>query len=240
MRYLVRPHGWSLGDSSNRGGRSVCLATATGGCRSCCCSRFPESGDILHRDGSFACRARARRKQCRGRVFPSRTSITVCRLPLRAESSSAGVLSAGGGRGRPFRPRSTTSGRFPVSLSAARRMRSRVRCRPGFPSERTRRQASWRRGRWETARRGGASPLLNFSQLHRFQYLTLLQRFFADRPFASRSLGGSRRSTAAAATGAAQLVTLKASVPIRVRGGCLLYTSPSPRDKRQSRMPSSA
>ena len=26
----------------------------------------------------------------------------------------------------------------------------------------------------------------------------------------------------------------------RIRGGCLLYTSPSPRDKRQSRMPSSA
>ena len=27
---------------------------------------------------------------------------------------------------------------------------------------------------------------------------------------------------------------------IEVLGGCLLYTSPSPRDKRQSRMPSSA
>ena len=27
---------------------------------------------------------------------------------------------------------------------------------------------------------------------------------------------------------------------IRQSGGCLLYTSPSPRDKRQSRMPSSA
>ena len=28
--------------------------------------------------------------------------------------------------------------------------------------------------------------------------------------------------------------------PIDMSGGCLLYTSPSPRDKRQSRMPSSA
>ena len=32
-----------------------------------------------------------------------------------------------------------------------------------------------------------------------------------------------------------ELVTLAVSL-----GGCLLYTSPSPRDKRQSRMPSSA
>ena len=32
--------------------------------------------------------------------------------------------------------------------------------------------------------------------------------------------------------------TLK--VTIRITEGCLLYTSPSPRDKRQSRMPSSA
>ena len=34
------------------------------------------------------------------------------------------------------------------------------------------------------------------------------------------------------------LAELRAS--LRQRGGCLLYTSPSPRDKRQSRMPSSA
>ena len=30
------------------------------------------------------------------------------------------------------------------------------------------------------------------------------------------------------------------SLPTYVGGSCLLYTSPSPRDKRQSRMPSSA
>ena len=29
-------------------------------------------------------------------------------------------------------------------------------------------------------------------------------------------------------------------VPVTIIGACLLYTSPSPRDKRQSRMPSSA
>ena len=30
------------------------------------------------------------------------------------------------------------------------------------------------------------------------------------------------------------------SVQIRVKEGCLLYTSPSPRDRQKSRMPSSA
>ena len=34
-------------------------------------------------------------------------------------------------------------------------------------------------------------------------------------------------------------VRKRLSIPLTV-GGCLLYTSPSPRDKRQSRMPSSA
>ena len=29
-------------------------------------------------------------------------------------------------------------------------------------------------------------------------------------------------------------------IPLIIAGACLLYTSPSPRDKRQSRMPSSA
>ena len=35
---------------------------------------------------------------------------------------------------------------------------------------------------------------------------------------------------------------LSTEVPLSTKGywGCLLYTSPSPRDKRQSRMPSSA
>ena len=32
----------------------------------------------------------------------------------------------------------------------------------------------------------------------------------------------------------------RAAVPSGASTGCLLYTSPSPRDKRQSRMPSSA
>ena len=38
------------------------------------------------------------------------------------------------------------------------------------------------------------------------------------------------------------LENIKPAVEVRSRrvGGCLLYTSPSPRDKRQSRMPSSA
>ena len=34
--------------------------------------------------------------------------------------------------------------------------------------------------------------------------------------------------------------TIKKLKPLRAVYGCLLYTSPSPRDKRQSRMPSSA
>ena len=36
------------------------------------------------------------------------------------------------------------------------------------------------------------------------------------------------------------LVSIKGPLTTPVGGGCLLYTSPSPRDKRQSRMPSSA
>ena len=39
---------------------------------------------------------------------------------------------------------------------------------------------------------------------------------------------------------ALQAVNDGSAVLIDVRGDCLLYTSPSPRDKRQSRMPSSA
>ena len=35
-------------------------------------------------------------------------------------------------------------------------------------------------------------------------------------------------------------LNLKCLIKLRLRGDCLLYTSPSPRDKRQSRMPSSA
>ena len=34
--------------------------------------------------------------------------------------------------------------------------------------------------------------------------------------------------------------TLVTSMPVLVRNGCLLYTSPSPRDRQKSRMPSSA
>ena len=38
-----------------------------------------------------------------------------------------------------------------------------------------------------------------------------------------------------------QSIIVRNNLIIEVRGGyCLLYTSPSPRDKRQSRMPSSA
>ena len=37
-----------------------------------------------------------------------------------------------------------------------------------------------------------------------------------------------------------QTITLKSSTEERLKAACLLYTSPSPRDKRQSRMPSSA
>ena len=37
-----------------------------------------------------------------------------------------------------------------------------------------------------------------------------------------------------------QVVVFKDGYCLVVKDGCLLYTSPSPRDKRQSRMPSSA
>ena len=36
------------------------------------------------------------------------------------------------------------------------------------------------------------------------------------------------------------VLTAEGPVTFRANGACLLYTSPSPRDKRQSRMPSSA
>ena len=42
-------------------------------------------------------------------------------------------------------------------------------------------------------------------------------------------------------TGAGKSILIDAlSLVLGERGSCLLYTSPSPRDKRQSRMPSSA
>ena len=37
-----------------------------------------------------------------------------------------------------------------------------------------------------------------------------------------------------------QLIEKKFGIEVDIVSGCLLYTSPSPRDKRQSRMPSSA
>ena len=36
------------------------------------------------------------------------------------------------------------------------------------------------------------------------------------------------------------LLTITHEIRNHIKDGCLLYTSPSPRDKRQSRMPSSA
>ena len=45
------------------------------------------------------------------------------------------------------------------------------------------------------------------------------------------------RAHVRALTAAAELL---GSAATTAAGGCLLYTSPSPRDKRQSRMPSSA
>ena len=55
---------------------------------------------------------------------------------------------------------------------------------------------------------------------------------------ASRGIGF---STAEYLAGQEDLVVgLARHVPVKPFPGCLLYTSPSPRDKRQSRMPSSA
>ena len=58
---------------------------------------------------------------------------------------------------------------------------------------------------------------------------------------------GRRRTAALALLGVLAALVLAAGAVVAVRHGealpgttCLLYTSPSPRDKRQSRMPSSA
>ena len=65
-------------------------------------------------------------------------------------------------------------------------------------------------------------------------------------------LGGSKRRYAsvgdiikvsvkeAAPRGRVKKGEIYSAVVVRTAKGCLLYTSPSPRDKRQSRMPSSA
>ena len=52
---------------------------------------------------------------------------------------------------------------------------------------------------------------------------------------------GARRKSAAAAAPAEEAAAPEAkAAPAKETPACLLYTSPSPRDKRQSRMPSSA
>ena len=48
------------------------------------------------------------------------------------------------------------------------------------------------------------------------------------------------RSTAAAAEAGAAVYASSATSNVVVSTGCLLYTSPSPRDRTRSRMPSSA
>ena len=74
-------------------------------------------------------------------------------------------------------------------------------------------------------------------------YLEVADNSGARRVMCIKVLGGSKRRYAR--VGDIIKVTVKEAIPRgKVKKGqvmrCLLYTSPSPRDKRQSRMPSSA
>ena len=79
---------------------------------------------------------------------------------------------------------------------------------------------------------GGADRTLIYLTLHTVQLLVKLERI-DDKNTAMRELRSLSRDKAFSAPGENGFV-------LGGLYGCLLYTSPSPRDKRQSRMPSSA